>query len=120
MPTAPSRLTSGAKSESSDPERGGHERRRTARTARLDAMRASAGLLALVDVSPFGCCVRNADRGIGPGHFVALHFPTLGIVNGYVRWREDDSMGIEFCRELGAEAERALCTTESLEAVRRL
>lgn len=118
--SAPSRLTSHDKQERSELEGAYQERRRTVRTARLDAARASAGALHLVDVSSFGCCVRHADRGIGPGHFVALHFPTLGAINGYVRWREDDSVGIEFCRELGRDAERALSTTEMLEAVRRL
>ncbi len=118
--SAPSRLTSQAKQEKSESEGAYQDRRRGVRTARLDAARASVGMLFLVDVSSFGCCVRNADRGIGPGHFVALHFPKVGTINGYVRWREDDNMGVEFCRELSREAERALCTTETLEAVRRL
>lgn len=120
MPPAPSRLTSHAQKDRSETEGAYQERRRSIRTARLDAVRASAGMLHLVDVSSFGCCVRHADPGIGPGHFVALHFPTLGTINGYVRWREDDSVGIEFCRELTRDAERALCTSEALEAVRRL
>lgn len=118
--SAPSRLTSHAQPERSESEGAYQERRRTTRTPRLDAARAASGVLHLVDVSSFGCCVRNADRGIGPGHFVALHFPVLGAINGYVRWREDDSVGIEFCRELSREAERALSTSEMLEAVRRL
>ena len=118
--SAPSRLTSHVQPERSESEGAYQERRRTSRTARADAARASAGVLHLVDVSSFGCCVRHADRGIGPGHFVALHFPTIGAINGYVRWREHESMGIEFTRELTREAERALSTTEQLEAVRRL
>lgn len=120
VPSAPSRLTSHARQDHTESEGAYQDRRRTSRTARSDAARAGAGALHLVDVSSFGCCVRHADRGIGPGHFVALHFPTLGAINGYVRWREDDSIGIEFCRELGREAERALSTSEMLEAVRRL
>ncbi|HEY6869825.1 MAG TPA: hypothetical protein VI199_08720 [Novosphingobium sp.] len=120
MSSAPSRLTSHTQLERPESEGACLERRRAIRTARLDAARAAAGALHLVDVSSFGCCVRNADRGIGPGHFVALHVAALGAINGYVRWREDESMGIEFCRELTREAERALSTIEMLEAVRRL
>lgn len=96
------------------------ERRRHGRTARLEALRQPAGRLALVDVSSFGCCVRHANPAIGPGHFVGLVFASLGTITGYVRWREDENMGVEFCRALAPAAERALATDEPLEQIRRL
>lgn len=96
------------------------ERRRRSRVARFDVYAQPAGRLALVDVSSFGCCVRHADRAIGPGHFVALQFARVGTITGYVRWREDENMGVEFCREIQPATERALATHEPLEAVRRL
>ena len=96
------------------------DRRRSARIARIDALTQPAGRLALVDVSSFGCCVRHADPTIGPGHFIALHFAGLGAISGYVRWREDENMGVEFCRAIPPATERALATHEILESVRRL
>lgn len=96
------------------------ERRRQNRVARFDALRQPQGRLAIVDVSSFGCCVRHADPEIGPGHFVSLQFATLGTINGYVRWRDEDNIGLEFCRAIPLATERALATNEPLEALRRL
>ena len=96
------------------------DRRRSGRVVRFDSQSQPAGRLALVDVSSFGCCVRHADPSIGPGHFIALNFASLGTISGYVRWREDDSMGVEFCRAIPHATERALATHEVLESVRRL
>ena len=118
------RLTSSSHSAPADraPDgaTGAGERRRHGRTARLEALRQPAGRLALVDVSSFGCCVRHADPAIGPGHFVGLVFASLGTITGYVRWREDENMGVEFCRALAPATERALATDEPLEQIRRL
>ena len=96
------------------------ERRRQNRVARFDVHHTPAGRLTIVDVSSFGCCVRNADPEIGPGHFVSLQFASLDPINGYVRWRDEDNIGLEFCRAIPPATERALATSEPLEALRRL
>ena len=96
------------------------ERRREKRTVRFETVRHRTGQPAIVDVSSFGCCVRDADAGIGPGQFVGLTFAALGTINGYVRWRDEDNIGVEFCRALTFAEEQALATNEPIESLRRL
>ena len=64
--------------------------------------------------------MRDADAGIGPGQFVGLTFAALGTINGYVRWRDEDNIGVEFCRALTFAEEQALATNEPIESLRRL
>ena len=120
MSPPPARLAGQAAPVSAAPASGSDERRRQSRVARFDVVHQAAGRLVLVDVSSFGCCVRHADPDIGPGHFVMLQFATVGTINGYVRWRDDENMGVEFCRAIPPATERALATDEPLEGVRRL
>lgn len=121
MPPIFARLTADlARPAAAEPRPGLVERRRTGRVARTEGLRAGITSTALIDVSPFGCCLRHVDPGIGPGHFVALRFATVGTVSGYVRWREGANIGIEFCRALAPDAERRLAGDEMLESVRRL
>lgn len=121
MPPNFARLTAElARPAAAEPRPGLVERRRTGRVSRTEALRAGIRSAVLIDVSPFGCCLRHVDPAIGPGHFVALRFATVGTITGYVRWREDANIGIEFCRALAPEAERTLAGDEVLENVRRL
>lgn len=120
MSSIPARFASGNPEPGTPFQTVPDERRRQSRVARFDVHRQPLGRLAIVDVSPFGCCVRNADPEIGPGHFVSLQFTNLAAITGYVRWRDEDNIGLEFCRTIAPATERAIATNEPLEALRRL